>query len=118
MSTLHKESEFENDICAHLAKHGWLYAESDFAQYDHARAVFPADVIAWVQTTQPKTWGALSNNHGAAAEAVLLDRIRKQMDDPGTLDVLRHSVDLLGLGGSTVPLHVEGYPLKLDALLS
>ena len=25
--SLHKEIEFENDICAHLAAHGWLYAE-------------------------------------------------------------------------------------------
>lgn len=39
----------------------------------------------------------LSKNHGAAAEATLLDRIRKQMDDRGTLDVLRHGVELLGL---------------------
>jgi type I restriction enzyme R subunit len=95
--SLHKEIEFENDICAHLAGQGWLYAEGDFSAYDRARALFPADVIAWVQTTQPKAWEALSNNHGAAAEAVLLDRIRKQMDDRGTLDVLRHGIELLGL---------------------
>ena len=90
--SLHKEIEFENDICAHLAAHGWLYAESDYAQYDRARALFPVDVIAWVQATQPKAWETLSKNHGAAAEAVLLDRIRKQLDDRGTLDVLRHGV--------------------------
>jgi len=120
--SLHKEIEFENDICAHLAAHGWLYqpaltsaerpqgvgrgckdAEAstttlgDFAAYDRARAVFPADVIAWVQDTQPKAWEALSKSHGAAAEAVLLDRIRKQLDDRGTLDVLRHGIELLGL---------------------
>ena len=95
--SLHKEIEFENDICAHLAAHGWLYAESDYAQYDRARALFPVDVIAWVQATQPKAWETLSKNHGAAAEAVLLDRIRKQLDDRGTLDVLRHGVELLGL---------------------
>ena len=32
-----------------------------------------------------------------AAETTLLDRIRKQLDDRGTLDVLRHGVELLGL---------------------
>lgn len=95
--SLHKEIEFENDICAHLATHGWLYAESDHTQYDRARALFPADIIAWVQETQPKAWETLSKNHGAAAKAVLLDRIRKQMDDRGTLDMLRHGVELLGL---------------------
>jgi type I restriction enzyme R subunit len=95
--SLHKEIEFENDICAHLAAHDWLYAEGDYAAYDRARALFSADVIVWVQATQPKAWETLSKNHGASAEAVLLDRIRKQLDDRGTLDVLRHGIELLGL---------------------
>ena len=97
MSTLHKEIEFENDICAHLVAHGWLYADGDFAAYDRARAMFPADIAAWVQDTQPKAWEALSKSHGAASDSVLLDRIRKQLDDRGTLDVLRHGIELLGL---------------------
>ena len=95
--SLHKEIEFENDICAHLAAHDWLYAENDHPGYDRARALFPADVLAWVQTTQPQAWETLTKNNGTAAEAVLLDRIRKQLDDRGTLDVLRHGVELLGL---------------------
>ncbi|MDZ4203084.1 MAG: type I restriction endonuclease [Gallionella sp.] len=95
--SLHKEIEFENDICAHLAKHDWLYAEGDHTGYDRDRALFPADVLAWVQATQPQAWETLTKNNGAAAEAVLLDRIRKQLDDRGTLDVLRHGVELLGL---------------------
>ncbi|MFC5300890.1 type I restriction endonuclease subunit R [Azospira restricta] len=95
--SLHKEIEFENDICAHLAGAGWLYAEGDAAAYDRARALFPADVLAWVQATQPTAWESLHKNHGAAAEAVLLDRLRKQLDDRGTLDVLRHGIELLGL---------------------
>ena len=67
--TLHKEIEFEKDICAHLAAHGWLYVEGDAADYDRARALFPADLIAWIQQTQPKAWEALTKNHGASAEA-------------------------------------------------
>lgn len=97
MSVLHKEIEFENDICAHLVAHDWLYAENDYTGYDRSRALFPADVLAWVQATQPQAWETLIKNNGAAAEAVLLDRIRKQLDDRGTLDVLRHGVELLGL---------------------
>lgn len=95
--TLHKEISFENEICDYLAANGWLYAEDDAKLYDRARALFPADVIAWVQDTQPKAWEALTKNHGAAAEAVLLDRVRKSLDDRGTLHVLRHGIDLLGL---------------------
>ncbi len=94
---LHKEISFETEICATLAAQGWHYAEGDAQHYDRARALFPADVIAWVQDTQPKAWEALSKNHGAGAETVLLDRLRKSLDDRGTLDVLRHGVELLGL---------------------
>jgi type I restriction enzyme R subunit len=97
MSNLHKEINFENDLCNHLSANGWLYAEGDAASYSRGHALFPADVIAWVQTTQPKAWETLTRNQGAAAEATLLDRIRKQLYDRGTLDVLRHGVELLGL---------------------
>jgi len=95
--SLHQEIEFENDICGHLASHGWLYDINDAAAYDRQRALFPADILAWVQETQPKAWEGLTKSHGAAAETVLLDRIRKQLDDRGTLDVLRFGVELLGL---------------------
>ncbi|MGC4009457.1 MAG: type I restriction endonuclease, partial [Pseudomonas sp.] len=84
-------------ICEYLAGHEWLYAAGDAQHYDRGRALFPADVLAWVQKTQPQAWAALSKNHGAAAEATLLDRLRKSLDERGTLDVLRHGIELLGL---------------------
>jgi len=93
----HKEIGFEDDICAELAASGWLYAVGDAAAYDCPRALFPADVVAWVQVSQPAAWQALSKSHGAAAEAVLLDRIRKQLDERGTLEVLRRGVELIGV---------------------
>ena len=97
MSGLYKEIAFEDDICAHLAAHGWLYVKGDAVGYGRGRALFPADVLAWVRETQPKAWDGLMKSHGAAAEATLLDRIRKQLDDRGTLEVIRFGVELLGL---------------------
>jgi type I restriction enzyme R subunit len=95
--SLHKEISFETEICQYLANHGWLYAEGNSAGYDRLRALFPADVMAWVQATQPKAWETLSNNHGAQAGETLLARLRDQLDQRGTLDVLRHGIELLGL---------------------
>ena len=98
---LHNEIQFELDICNHLGARGWLYAppgsDGDACGYDTPRALYPADLLAWVQATQPDAWEALSKNHGAAAEAMLLDRLRKALDDRGTLEVLRVGIDLLGL---------------------
>ncbi len=95
--SLHKEISFESEICQHLASHGWLYSDGDAAGYDRARALFPADVLAWVQATQPKAWDTLVKNHGGKAEDTLLTRLRDQLDQRGTLDVLRHGIELLGL---------------------
>ncbi|MBI2380303.1 MAG: type I restriction endonuclease subunit R [Gammaproteobacteria bacterium] len=95
--SLHKEIEFENEICAHLAGQGWLYAPDDAARYDRARALFPDDLIAWVKESQAPAWEALTKAQGAAAEPVLLERVRKSLDERGTLEVLRHGVEILGL---------------------
>ncbi len=99
--SLRKEISFELEICHHLSQSGWLYsepgAEGDATGYDRARALFPADVLAWVQATQPNAWDTLVKNHGRKAEETLLTRLRGQMDQRGTLDVLRHGVELLGL---------------------
>jgi type I restriction enzyme R subunit len=97
MSDLHKEINFEVEICDHLAANGWLCSQGDAANYDRIQALFPADVLAWVQETQPKAWEALQKNHGAQAANVLLGRLRDSINQRGTLDVLRHGIELLGL---------------------
>lgn len=44
--SIHTEINFENDICDHLATHGWLYEEGDAQQYDRSRALYPDDLVA------------------------------------------------------------------------
>ena len=104
--TLHKEISYESEICEYLGAHGWLYAEGDAASYDRARALFPADVLAWVQATQPQAWEILVKNHGDKAGETLLARLRDQLNQRGTLDVLRHGIELLGLNK---PLHLAQF---------
>ena len=95
--SVHKEINFEIEICDYLAANGWLYDEADAAKYDRARALFPEDVLAWVQATQPNAWDAITKNHGSHASETLLIRLRDQIDQRGTLDVLRHGLEMLGL---------------------
>jgi type I restriction enzyme R subunit len=95
--SIHKEKALEEEICAHLAAHGWLYAEGDAARYDRARALLSDDVLAWVQEAHPAAWAALAKNHGAGAGEALLSRLRDQLDKRGTLEVLRHGIELMGL---------------------
>mgnify|MGYP003623937090 CR=1 FL=1 len=56
MKPLHTEAHFEADIIAHLAANGWLLndAANDHARYDRSRALFPEDVLGWLQDSQPE----------------------------------------------------------------
>jgi type I restriction enzyme R subunit len=95
--SLHKEISFEIEVCEHLAAHGWLYAEGDAANYDRELSLFPADVLTWVQQVQPKAWELLIKAYGAKTGEMLLARLREQLNARGTLDVLRHGVEMIGL---------------------
>ncbi len=95
--SLHQEHHFEAEICQHLAAHGWLYAEGDAAQFDRTLGLFTPDLLAWVEATQAESWQRLSKTHGAALPKVLAERVRKSLNERGTLDVLRRGVEVLGL---------------------
>ncbi|WP_291206850.1 type I restriction endonuclease [Hyphomonas sp.] len=96
-NNIHKEVSFEREVCEHLKAHGWLHVEGDAGLYDRGLALLPSDVVAWVQASQPKAWDALFKSHGAAAQSTMCDRIRKQLDARGMLDMLRHGVEMIGL---------------------
>lgn len=97
MNGLHTEIHFETEICARLAEQGWLYAEHDAAQFDRTHGLFPPDLLAWIEATQPDAWTRLTKTHGAALPRVLAERVRKSLNERGTLDVLRRGVEMLGL---------------------
>ncbi|MGF6540303.1 type I restriction endonuclease subunit R [Paraburkholderia youngii] len=97
MSNLHQEHHLEAEICRSLAANGWLYAEGDAALYDRTNALFLPDLLAWIDTTQPDTWQRLTKTHGPAFGDRLAERVRKSLNERGTLDVLRRGVEMLGL---------------------
>lgn len=94
--TLHREIRFEDEICGDLAASGWLFADGDAKAFDRTRALFAPDLLDWIKASQPKAWEAIEK----MGEAALLDRVRKQLDSRGTLDVLRHGVDMIGVRGT------------------
>jgi len=97
MSNLHQEHHFESAICDHLGQNGWLYAEGDANHYDKQNALFLPDLLAWVEATQPESWQALSKTHGTSLPKVLAERVRKCLNEQGTLEVLRRGVEMVGL---------------------
>ncbi|WP_419631561.1 hypothetical protein, partial [Thiolapillus sp.] len=81
-----------------LKQQGWL--EGDHQHYDRARALYPGDVIGWIQDTQPDAWKKLRRVHGVDAESTVLDRLVKTLASKtgGTLEVLRRGFSVAGAG--------------------
>lgn len=93
------EIEFENELCAYLAAHGWLYTKSNVG-YDAPRALYAPDLLAYIQETQSEVWKGFAAFHGAAAEGELLKRLEKSLVTHGTLHVLRHELKVTGAGSA------------------
>ncbi len=91
------EAAFEEELCAHLAAHGWLYSPNDDG-YDRERALVPDDVCDWLAGTQSEEYAQVVTVGGPQEEQqrrILLDRLVKVLDTPlahggGTIGVLRN----------------------------
>ena len=86
----HNEKPFEAELAEYLQAHGWLYSENSTG-YDKARALFPEDVLGWLDETQPVEFAKAAS---AGSTNGILDRLVKSLDKPleaagGTLSVLR-----------------------------
>ncbi len=89
---------FEDELCEHLVQHGWLYSHDDEG-YDRELALFPADVFAWLEETQPDAIAQKVNASDSPAVQAksrqqLLARLAQVLDKPfaqggGMLNALR-----------------------------
>ncbi len=94
----HHEVHLETYVVNKLLENGWV--EGHAGDYDQVRALYPADVVAWIKTTQAETWEKLHRLNGANTEKVLLDRLEKALGNKtgGTMKVLREGVKVAGGG--------------------
>ncbi len=77
-----------------LTRGGWKSGSN--AEWDKERALFPAQVFAFIQDTQPKLWAEMRALHAAGLEALLLTTLVKELDAKGSLHVLRHGFKFYG----------------------
>lgn len=86
------EAVFEGNIETHLTTNGWGAVSS--SSYDRDLGLFPEEVIAFVQDSQPKAWQQLVNRHGGEtmARQRLVKVVAGAIDHRGTISVLRGTV--------------------------
>ncbi len=90
----HTERAFESEIEAHLLANG--YAKGDATQFDAKTALFPAEVVAFVVTTQPRVSAEIERYYGARAGATLIEDLAKSLATLGMLHVLRSGFNCFG----------------------
>ncbi|MFB3737478.1 MAG: RNA-binding domain-containing protein [Candidatus Velamenicoccus archaeovorus] len=84
----------------------WLIAEGGYTKglpthYDPAIALDTAELFTFIGATQPDEWEELVRRGGGdpdLAQRRFVERLARQIDERGTIDVLRHGVEDLGVG--------------------
>jgi type I restriction enzyme, R subunit len=93
------EFGFETEIVAALVERGG-YTSGEPVNFDSGRGIDTAELAAFIGATQVENWNALVALHGgdqAAAQRAFYDRLAKELDSRGTVDVLRRGVVDLGV---------------------
>ncbi len=92
LSNVHTERVFEDELTEHLAANSWSVRThlKDATAYSRELALFPDDLLAFVQETQPAEWAKFKKWHNGDSEKMFLKRVAEQLDKHGTLHLLRH----------------------------
>ena len=88
------EKAFETYLEHMLTAGGWQ--RGDVAEWDKARALFPARILAFIEATQPKLWADMAAQHGGNLQAMLIAALDKELAIKGSLHVLRHGFKFYG----------------------
>jgi type I restriction enzyme R subunit len=83
------ENTFETALVQSLIEQGG-YTEGNAPDYSPELGMFKYEVIKFLQESQPKRWEKISAIHGEDAENRLIQRLYKELDLRGSLDVLRN----------------------------
>jgi len=104
MSDQTREFQFEKEICAEMAKRGWLHSRTDTG-YDRKNAIYTPDFFDWLKIASPEQYKAIQNQFGADADEEILKRFSKAVEanPQGVLGVLK---DFKILSGGTQKLEL------------
>ncbi|SFO95637.1 type I restriction enzyme, R subunit [Qipengyuania nanhaisediminis] len=91
----HTEYHYETAIEESLVpKRG--YKKLAPSEFDPATALFPSEVIAFIQESQPTRWEQLEAMLKDRTEATVIDSLTKELASKGALGVLRHGFKCYG----------------------
>lgn len=83
------ENTFETALVQSLVEFGG-YTQGNAPDYSPELGMFKYEIISFLQKSQPKRWAKIVSIHGEDAENRVIQRLYKELDLRGSLDVLRN----------------------------
>src|ERR1051326_2730808 len=92
---IHTEGRFESSIIAHLCANGWT--EGRASDFSVELAFDKEAILDFIKNSQEGEWKKLQTYYNKDAENKFLQRLVKELELRGTLDVLRHGITDSGI---------------------
>ncbi|XKF14940.1 DEAD/DEAH box helicase family protein [Halomonas sp. BLK-85] len=90
-----KEAQFQQDIIDAMAAGGWRVGTA--SGYERATALYTEDLLGYVQEAWPERWDKFCKANPQASEQVFVQKVVRELERAGTLDVLRHGFKVPGV---------------------
>ena len=85
---IHTELTFEEAIESNLLEHGG-YIKGTSKDFDTQLGLFPSYITEFLKHSQPRAWDKIANTHKDEVEKKVIQRLVKEIDNRGVLDVIR-----------------------------
>jgi len=92
---IHTEATFESAIIESLCTNGWMQGNAN--NYSKDLALDKNAVLAFIQSSQPNEWAKLKTYYKEDTENKFFQRLFKELDLRGMLDVVRHGITDSGI---------------------
>ncbi|NHC08726.1 type I restriction endonuclease subunit R [Stutzerimonas degradans] len=90
-----KEAQFQQDIITAMVAQGWLTGPA--SGYDRRTALYTEDFLGYFKDAWPERWDKFAKANPNNPEGVLVQKLVRELEQDGTLDVLRHGFKLPGV---------------------
>ena len=87
-----KEAQFQQDIITAMVAQGWLTGPA--SGYDRRTALYTEDFLGYFKEAWPERWDKFAKANPNNPDEVLVQKLVRELEQSGTLDVLRHGFKL------------------------
>lgn len=87
-----RETQFQQDIIDALVLQGWRVGTA--RGYDRRTAIYTEDFLGYIKDAWPERWDKFARANPNDPEGGLVQKLARELEQYGTLDVLRHGFKL------------------------